>query len=239
MVGDDLHGQVGVAIGGAAAHRRAHAGSIFRVDPIHVERDVVAGGAAAGHAQRLFDDGAHAALINIAHGEDFDAGAENVFFFRGVHIAHAHQHAIFRRDFRRKSENIGEIRRPQAGDGRQRHAVNVAAGRSLRRIHVAVRVNPDEPCFLVLPPVEFGDAGHATGSDGVVAPQDQRNLRRFQRLHHQFGVLGAGGSDLFQVLGGGLALLLLLGDGHGDIAGIFHHVSDGLQSRLQAGNAHR
>src|SRR5438552_17176867 len=93
VVGDDLHGQVGFAVGGAAAYRRAYAGSVFRIDPIHVERDVVAGGAAAGHAQRLFDDGAHAALIDIAHGEDFDAGAKNIFFFGGIHVADTDQHA--------------------------------------------------------------------------------------------------------------------------------------------------
>src|SRR5438876_9524424 len=80
VVGDDLHGQVGFAVGGAAAHRRAHAGSVFRVDPIHVERDVIAGGAAAGHAQRLFDDGAHAALVNVAHGQHFGSGVDNIFF---------------------------------------------------------------------------------------------------------------------------------------------------------------
>ena len=53
VVGEDLHGQVRFAIGGAAAHRRADAGSIFGVDPVHVERDVVAGGAVAGRARGL------------------------------------------------------------------------------------------------------------------------------------------------------------------------------------------
>src|SRR5713226_378159 len=95
MVGDDFHGEMGFAIRGAAPDRSADAGRVFGVDPIHVERDVIAGGAASGHAERFFHHGAHTAFVDIAHGEDFDAGFADVFFFKAVHVADAHEDAIF------------------------------------------------------------------------------------------------------------------------------------------------
>ena len=42
-----LHGQVRLAVGDAAAHRRADAGRLARIDGVHVEREVKAGGARA------------------------------------------------------------------------------------------------------------------------------------------------------------------------------------------------
>src|SRR5205823_2563058 len=51
MVGDDFHRQMALAISGAAADRRAHARSVLRIDPIHVERNVIAGGVAAGDTE--------------------------------------------------------------------------------------------------------------------------------------------------------------------------------------------
>src|SRR5512142_2524392 len=85
---------MGLAIAGAAAHRSSHAGRVFWVDPIHVERDVVAGSVASGNAQRFFNHGAHTALIDIAHGIDLNAGFLDVFFFAGVHVADADQHTV-------------------------------------------------------------------------------------------------------------------------------------------------
>src|SRR5262249_21849243 len=63
VIGDDLHRQVGFAVAGAATDRRAHARRILRIDPIHIQGDVINGGAPSRHAQRFFDHGAHAALI--------------------------------------------------------------------------------------------------------------------------------------------------------------------------------
>src|SRR5580704_4461874 len=75
VIGDDLHGEMGFAIGRAAADRSAYAGRVLGINPIHVERNVIAGGAAPGHSQSFFHDGAHAAFVNVAHGKDSDASA--------------------------------------------------------------------------------------------------------------------------------------------------------------------
>ena len=112
-------------------------------------------------------------------------------------------------------------------------------GEALGRVDVGVGVDPDQSDFLVLAAIELGDAGHRSRRHRVVAAQHQRNLAGFQRLQHQFGVLGAGGGDFFQILRVGSAFLLLFRDGDGNIAAVFDHVSQGFQARFQAGDAHR
>ena len=99
VVSDDLHGQVSFTIRGAATYRRSYARSIFGIDPIHIKRDVIAGGAAPCSAQRLFHHGAHSTLIDVAHGIDLgDAGVTDVLALGGVDVAHADDHAVLRRD---------------------------------------------------------------------------------------------------------------------------------------------
>src|SRR6266850_4918980 len=42
MVSDDLHRQVSLTVSSSALHRGADARRVFRIDPIHVERDMIA-----------------------------------------------------------------------------------------------------------------------------------------------------------------------------------------------------
>src|ERR1700677_4709329 len=114
VVGDDFHRQMSFAIGRAAADRGADAGGVFGVDPIHVERDVIAGGAASGHTQRFFHYRSHATLVDVAHGEDADAGAADILFFDGVDVADADQNAVFGMDFGREVEDVGKFGRANA-----------------------------------------------------------------------------------------------------------------------------
>src|SRR5262249_44987818 len=156
--GNDFHGEVSLTVGGATPHRGPHAGGVFGINPIHIERDVISGSAPAGHAQGFFHHGAHATFVNIAHGEDFHTCLADVCFFVGVHVTNADQHTIFRTDLGRKVVDIGQFAGAKAHDGGQRHTVHVAAGRSLRSIDVAVGVNPKQADFLVLAAIEVGYA---------------------------------------------------------------------------------
>src|SRR5579872_848562 len=158
VVGDNFHGQVAFAVGGAAAHGSAYAGRVLGINPVHVERNMVAGSAAAGHAQRFFHHYPHAALVNVTHGEDFHAGLADVFFFETVNVTHAHDDAIFRQHLGGKAENIRQFRRSQSHDGGQGHAVDVAAGRCSGGVDVTVSVNPDQSDLLLLAAVKLGDA---------------------------------------------------------------------------------
>src|SRR5690348_3376696 len=171
---------MGFAVSGAAPDGSADAGRIFGIDPVHIERDVVAGGAAAGHAEGFFHNGAHAALVDVAHGEDFHSGAADVFFFVRVYVTDADQHAIFRMHLRGKVKDVAQFGRTETHDGGEGHAVYVAAGRGLRRIHVTVSIDPDQSNFLVLFAVELGDPGNGAGSKGVIAAEEQGNGARLQ-----------------------------------------------------------
>ena len=44
----------------------------------------------------------------------------------------------------------------------------------------------------LLAAVKLGDAGHRAGRNRVIAAEDERNLRRLQRLDDQLGFLRAG-----------------------------------------------
>src|ERR1700731_4660936 len=102
MIRDDFHGEMSFAISGTAPDWSADSGRVFGIDPIHVERHVITGGAASGHAESFLHDGAHAAFVDVAHSEHFDAGFADVFFFEAVDVADADEHAIFWLDFGRE-----------------------------------------------------------------------------------------------------------------------------------------
>src|ERR1700740_3034959 len=119
----------------------------------------------------------------------------------------------------------------------ERHAVDVAGGRGLRSIHVAVSIDPEQSNFLVLPAVELGDPGHGAGSDGVIAAEDERNGAGLETFEDQFGAFGAGCGDFLQIFGMGGAFLLLLGDGDGDVSAVLDDVADGSEGGFESGDA--
>jgi hypothetical protein len=156
VVGDDLHGEVRLPISRAALDGCTDTGSVLRVDPVHVERDVVTDGAATRESKRLFHHRAHATFVDVAHRERMNAGTAHVLFFMYVNIADTNQHAVLRRDLRTPVVDIGQLGRTEAHDRAKRHPVHVPAGRRPRRIDVAVRVEPDQPNLLVLAAVKLG-----------------------------------------------------------------------------------
>src|SRR6185437_11637194 len=89
VVSDNLHGQMSFAIRRPAAHRSADTGRVLGIDPVHIERDVIAGSSAPSRAQRLLHHGAHAALVNIAHGVNLGhARAADILPLGSVYVAY-------------------------------------------------------------------------------------------------------------------------------------------------------
>ena len=119
---------------------------------------MISGGAVSGHGESFLHDGAHAALVNVAHGENLNSGFADVLFFEVIDIADADEDTIFRRHFWRKIVNLSQFSRRQAHDRGEGHAVHVATGRRLGRVHIGVSINPDQADFLFFAAVEFGDA---------------------------------------------------------------------------------
>src|SRR5271154_6151499 len=70
----------------------------------------------------------------------------------------------------------------------------------------------------------------------MIAPENERNLAGFERLQHQVGALHARGRDFLEVFGIGRAFFLLLGDGDGDVAGVFDNVADSFEAGFESGN---
>src|SRR5712692_11249228 len=88
-VGDHFHREMGFAVGNAAADGSANTGGVGRIDEVHIEADGDAGGVVYGVLEGLGHDVAHAALVNVAHGEDVDARFLDDFAFLGVEITGA------------------------------------------------------------------------------------------------------------------------------------------------------
>ena len=114
----------------------------------------------------------------------------------------------------------------------------VSAGRAVGRVDVGVSVDPDQANFLVLTTIKFRYARNRPRRDGMIAAQSNRHLAGFQRLHHEFRVLGAGRGDLLQIFCVGIAFFLLLGNGDGDVSGVFDNVTERLQSRFETSDPH-
>ena len=93
-VGNHFHGEMRLAIGGAAADRRAHPGGIGGINEVHVQADGNAGRVVHGLFQGLRQHVAQAALIDIAHSEDVNAGFLYDFAFLGIQVARANDHDV-------------------------------------------------------------------------------------------------------------------------------------------------
>src|SRR5258708_6304915 len=173
-VGDHFHSEMGFAIGDAATDGSANAGGIGGIDEIHIE----AHGDTRSVVHRVFEgvrhDFAHAALVNIAHGEDVDAGFLYDFAFLGVEVARADDDDVAGLGFGLEAQKVDEFGGAVAHDGGQRHAVDVSGRRGLRRVHVAVRIQPEvADLFFILAKI-IGDAGGYASRDGMVPAENQR-----------------------------------------------------------------
>src|SRR6266852_3405314 len=115
-VGDHFHGEMGFAIGDTAAHGSADAGSVGGIDEVHIEADGDAGGVVHGVLEGVGHDFAHAALVDVAHGEDVDAGYLDDLSFLGVEIAGTDDDDVAGLGFGLEAEKVDEFGRPVTHD---------------------------------------------------------------------------------------------------------------------------
>src|SRR5208283_6008944 len=113
---------------------RADARSILGVDPVQIKRNMVADRAASRQAQRFFHNGAHAALVNVAHGEDMHTRLANVLALMVVHVANAEQYTVVGLYLGTEAIQIGKRRWKQPHDRAQRHTMHIAARRAVGRV---------------------------------------------------------------------------------------------------------
>ena len=113
------------AVGGPPAHGRANAGSIRGIDEIHVQADSDARGVVHSVFEGFRHDIAHAALVNVAHGENVDPGFLDDLPFLSIEVARADNDDVSWLGFRSETSKINELCGAVTHDGRERHAMDV------------------------------------------------------------------------------------------------------------------
>src|SRR5207253_4256960 len=112
----------------------ANAGRIGGIDEIHIQADGDTGGIVHGVLEGFGHHVAQAALVNVAHSEDVNAGFLDDFAFLGVEIARADDDDVARLGFWLEAEEIDKLGRAVAHDGGEGHAMHVDRGRGIWRI---------------------------------------------------------------------------------------------------------
>ncbi len=138
----------------------------------------------AGRADGFLHHGAQSALIDVAHGEGAHAGFAHVRLLHLIHVAQPDNHRVLRRHLRLVPEHVRQLRGTDAHDASERHAVDVAARAALGRVHIGVRVEPDEPDLFAAHAEEARDAAHRSHGHGMIAAQHQRRAAFCQRIRN-------------------------------------------------------
>src|SRR2546423_866754 len=188
---DLLHREVRLAVRESAAHDRAGARRDDGVERVNVERDVVARVGLRRNRDGLVHARAHPALVNLAHGEEPYAEFLYKLALARVNVPRADVRAEARVELGREAFDVGQLRRAVTEEYRERHAVNVSRRRRLRRVHVCVRVEPDEADRLFALAVERRDARDRADGYRMVAAEDDGQFPALQNFSHVFGQLHA------------------------------------------------
>ena len=93
---------------------------------------------------RLFDDRRDALAIDVLHREHVDARVADGDLLALVEVADADEDGLRRQHLGRRAADARQLGRLGAEQRRERHAVDVAAQRCRGRVHVAVRVDPQQ-----------------------------------------------------------------------------------------------
>src|SRR5487761_298419 len=113
--------------GKPSLYGRSHTRSICRVHNVHVERYGESCGSIRAESDALLHDRAHTLFVNVAHGEDMNAGAFDGPPLASVHVSHADQNAAAGADFRGEAINPGQSLWSHAEQCGKRHSVHVSA----------------------------------------------------------------------------------------------------------------
>ena len=196
-------------------------------------------GARSRHANRFLKNRTHPALIDIAHGEGMNPGVLHNVALLAIHRADSNQSDIGGIHLRRVTEDPGQLLGTLADAARQRHSMDVAARAALGRIHIGMRVDPDQaqpfaPAMKV--PRSAGDRSHR---DGMIAAEYQRKCAGAQSAIHHLGHQGTGFRDLRQILGARMHFGLAFALDHGHVAQVFHFIAQRQEPAVEIRHPHR
>ena len=149
----------------------------------------------------LFGHRCDSLTVDVFHREDVHVRVAHRHFFALVEIADADEHRVGRKRLWREAADVRQIGRFRTQEGRERHAVHVAAHRGRRRVHVAMRVDPYQTdrqlaCFSC--PV--GGRRHRSGGKAVVAAEHKWDCAVVQTARSHVVQLLADLRDVVNVL---------------------------------------
>ncbi len=192
---------------------------------------------ACARARSVTDGDAQA--IDVLHREDEAAGRAHRRLLTLVEVADADEHGVCRQHLGREAADVGERSRRGAEQRRQRHAVHVARKRRLRRVHVAVGVDPDQAERTPVAAREAGRRGHRAGAQAVVAAEHDRDAAVAQDLVRSIVECLAHARDLAEVALPRIARRRRFLGRRVDVAVVVDLVPERGQALADAGDPHR
>ena len=132
-----------------------------------------------------------------------------------------------------KPSKIDEFGRAVTHDGGERHAVDVAGGRGIGRVHVAVGVEPEVADFFFVFAIMRGDASGDARGDGVIAAKNEREKTFAERFFDGGGEVLAGFRDFLKILGAFFADVHFFGLLHFEVADVFDGEAELLDGALE------
>ena len=158
-------------------------GRDLRIQEVDIEADVnvSVGGESV---ERQLHDSAHAHLVDGAHVEHRQLLIVNEAPLAGIDAADAHLPHPLRPDGRRGAAQM-KLRRPEAAQGRDRHAVQAPAGTQFARVEVRVRVEPQHPQRPARLAAAPRHRRNGADRQAVIAAQQDRQPRGFELPIHR------------------------------------------------------
>src|ERR1700680_2615570 len=117
--------------------------------------------------------------------------------------------------------------------------MHVSTRTTLGRVHVRVGVDPNHPQFLASLMEMLGDSRNRAHGDGVIAPENDRELVGPEHVPHHFGQANAGVSDLRKIPRFRGAFWLTLALNHWNVAEILDYIAESFQPPVEISHANR
>ncbi len=158
-------------------------------------------GAVGDPGQRVAHDGMNPVPVDFRHGVHPDAQVGQVFPLPILEAPDPHQRNVLRVDLGAGSSHARELLRPEAEEGGQRHAVDIAGRRGLGDVDVAVGVDPEHAELFLLLAAVRRDAGNRPDGDRVIPTQHQGKSPALKDPLDRLGEQAGGPGDLPEVSG--------------------------------------
>src|SRR6267142_4683994 len=153
------------SVGKTAAHKRPGTRSVSRIERVNIEGYSIATTRPRRDFNCFVHTRAHSSFVNLPHGDETDSELLNEFTLARIHVAGTDMRTESRVELWSKTSQVYQFRCAISEDYRQWHSVNISRRRSLRYVHISVRIKPDQPRSFILLPAVCREARNRTNGD--------------------------------------------------------------------------